>query len=266
MRIALVRLASLCISLVILSLVFTGLTEAEINAEAIVGLWLFDEGDGITIEDFSGNGHNGELQMNVTWSEEGRFGAALEFPGSGESFVLIPHADSLTLNTLTIMTWVKMEMVPDRYPVIVAKFSAGVRNYGVCINKNSETPYLQFHTGGEYKEFRASTKITDDNWHHIATTYDGEFVRFYMDGIREVETGFSGELDSSDGDLTFGGGVGTSPAKGLIDEVAIFNQALELDDIILLKDGGLQAEFGEAEGAISTEGKIATIWGMIKSQ
>jgi len=266
MKIALVRLVSLCISLIILGLVFADLTEAEIDAEAIVGLWLFDEGDGMIVEDFSGNGHNGELQMNVTWGEEGRFGDALEFPGSGESFVLIPHADSLTLNTLTIMAWVKMEMVPDRYPVIVAKFSASVRNYGVCINKDSETPYLQFHTGGEYKEFRASTKITDEKWHHVATTYDGEFVRFYVDGVREVEMGFSGDLDSSDGELTFGGGIGTSPAKGLIDEVAIFNQALELDDIILLKDSGLEAEFGEAKGAVSAEGKIAAIWGMIKSQ
>jgi len=254
------------VSCVSILLVFGFPICAEIEPGSLVGAWLFDEGDGIVVEDLSGNGNNGELQMNVTWSDEGRFNTALEFPGSGESFVLVPHADPLTLNTLTIMAWVKMEMVPDRYPVIVAKFSASVRNYGVCINKNSETPYLQFHSGGQYSEYRASTKITDEKWHHIATTYDGQFVRFYVDGVKEAETGFNGDLDSSDGPLTIGGGVGTSPAKGLIDEVAIFNQALELDDIVLLKDAGLELTFGGEGEAVSAAGKIATVWGMIKAQ
>ena len=258
------RLNSVHVSLIVLSLVFTGLADAKIDQETVVGLWLFDdEEQHDTTQDSSGNGHDGTIREGIEWTEKGKFGSALEFPGLDASYVSVTHEDSLSLATFTITAWVNMEMVVDRYPVIVAKFGA-VRNYGIAINKDSEVPYLQFHVGGNYNEFRGRTVVTDQQWHHIAASYDNEFVRFYVDGVPEFETPFSGEPDSNDALLTFGGGPGTSPARGLIDEVGLFNAALTVDEINMIMIDGLEKIFGGT--AVSGSGRLATTWARVKSR
>ncbi|MDE0555538.1 MAG: hypothetical protein OXI24_15055 [Candidatus Poribacteria bacterium] len=35
---------------------------AKIDPKTVVGIWLFDEGNGKVAEDLSGNGHDGELK------------------------------------------------------------------------------------------------------------------------------------------------------------------------------------------------------------
>ena len=57
------------------------------------------------------------------------------------------------------------------------------------------------------------------------------------------------------GDLSF---------NGLIDEVAVFNVALEEEDIQDIADKGLKAALGLA--AVYPAGKLPAIWAAIKSQ
>jgi hypothetical protein len=234
---------------------------AKIEPEAIVGMWLFDGPEGDIVEDVSGNGLDGNVREGIKWVEDGKFGSALEFPGLDPSYISITHGDSLSLTTFTIIAWINMEMVPDRYPVVVAKFGAN-RNYGIAIHKNSEAPYLQFHVGGQYNEFRTNTKVTDRQWHHVAATYDGKFVRFYVDGVPEVETAFDGAPDANDAPLTFGGGPGTSPARGIIDEVGLFSRGLTGDEINQLMADGLEKALGIS--AVDPLQKLATTWAKAK--
>lgn len=46
MKMKTARLASVCVSLIMVSLMFTGGNYAAINPETLVGMWLFDEGEG----------------------------------------------------------------------------------------------------------------------------------------------------------------------------------------------------------------------------
>lgn len=263
MRTILARLTLVVVSLTVLGPVFTCLSDDTIDPETVVGIWLFDnEEQHKTAEDSSGNGHDGEIRETIEWAK-GKFGNGLKFPGLDASYVDIPHEDSLSLDTFTITAWVNMEMVVDRYPVIIAKFGVS-RNYGIAINKNSEAPYLQFHTGGDFKEFRTNIKITDKQWHHVATTYDNEFVRFYIDGISVLEMAFSGAPDASVAPLTIGGGPGTSPAKGIIDEVGLFNEALTEDEINNIMTNGLEKALNMT--AVSGSGKLTTTWARTKAQ
>ena len=52
------RLTIICISFIIVSLMFAGQSYAEIDSESILGIWLLDEGSGDITEDASGNGHD----------------------------------------------------------------------------------------------------------------------------------------------------------------------------------------------------------------
>ena len=38
-----------------------------------------------------------------------------------------------------------------------------------------------------------SLKVADDAWHQYALTYDGQTVKFYVDGALEEETALGGE-------------------------------------------------------------------------
>ena len=56
------RITIVCLSLMVFGLLSTTLSEAEIDPNSIVGLWLFDEGKGNEAEDSSGNGYHGDIE------------------------------------------------------------------------------------------------------------------------------------------------------------------------------------------------------------
>ena len=58
-----------------------------------VGLWHFQTGAFETVKDSSGNGFHGELIGGVEWTDDGKFGRALRFDGSG--YVKIPKNPTL---------------------------------------------------------------------------------------------------------------------------------------------------------------------------
>ena len=66
---------------------------AKIVPESIVAAWLFDEGNGKTASDSTGNGHDGAIEAGPKWVK-GRFGKALEFDGT-DDWVSIPHSKNL---------------------------------------------------------------------------------------------------------------------------------------------------------------------------
>ncbi len=68
---------------ILIALALTGVVatslHAAVDADSVVGMWLFDEGSGDTAEDASGNGNDGIL-VGATW-EDGVRGSGVEFDG-----------------------------------------------------------------------------------------------------------------------------------------------------------------------------------------
>lgn len=54
---------------------------ADVLEDALVAVWLFDEDQGLTAKDASGNGHDGDIK-GAKWVQ-GEIGTALEFDGDG---------------------------------------------------------------------------------------------------------------------------------------------------------------------------------------
>ena len=50
-----------CFSIIVMSLALTIVSEAEVNLDTAVGIWLLDEGAGQIAKDSSANGNDGEL-------------------------------------------------------------------------------------------------------------------------------------------------------------------------------------------------------------
>lgn len=260
------RMSYSLISMVVLSAVGTlvGSSYAEIDHESIVGVWLFDEGRDDAAEDSSGNGHNGKILGNVKWTDS-KFGKALEFPGVSGNFVSIPDEEDLNLVTWSITTWIKIEEVKGSECHVVIKEEPGnVRNYGIIVKPGFAYP--TFTSGpGVWKNIAGKTPVTDDEWRHIAATYDKTLERLYVDGVLDVQIGFTDIPDTTPGPLGIGSG-GTKgdvgPVIGVIDEVAVFNVALTEDDINDIMNSGLEMALGIT--AVSSAGKLALTWAKIK--
>ena len=67
------RLKRLCVSSMVLSLMFAGISFAEIDFGDCVGMWLFDEGTGKKVEDSSGTGNDASIEGGAKWVD-GKFG------------------------------------------------------------------------------------------------------------------------------------------------------------------------------------------------
>lgn len=68
------------LSALLMSVFTISVTDAKMDFENAVAIWLFDDGAGDEIEDISGNDNHGTIQGDSTWVD-GKFGGALEFDG-----------------------------------------------------------------------------------------------------------------------------------------------------------------------------------------
>jgi hypothetical protein len=248
----------------IIALIFTGQSSAQIGRNDIVGIWLFDEGTGQTVKDSSSNGHHGKILGNVKW-EKGRLDQALSFFGEKDNYVSIPYDKSFDLITWTVTAWVQMEKTGNWQAIVGKEEPATVRNYTIWVRGGTDVFDAHFSSGGP-NQWRLTdggkTMIADSKWHHVAGTYDKKALRMYVDGVLETEQAFSDTPDKMAGPLRIGlDSNNLYPAKGIIDEVGVFNVSLSLNGIEKIMTSGLKSTT-----AVFPSSKLTTTWGSIKNQ
>jgi len=89
---------------------------------------------------------------------------------------------------------------------------------------------------------------------------DVGFPKFRQNGKFDREIAAKGGLEEHKTPVLIGSRGGGQLFDGVIDEVAIFNVALSADDIKDLITGCRNLQ------AVSTKGKLTTVWGSIKTQ
>ena len=143
----------------------------------VVGVWLFDEGNGKIVRDASGNGHDGEIIGEVAWVD-GKFEKALKFDGG---HVLVPHDDVMNLRQWTMTAWIKVPKIVEPYQVILGKETWPNRNYTMWIRPGVMT--FGFTLPGGAQDLQVGSKVvTDDKWHFVAGVYDEKNLIPYVDG------------------------------------------------------------------------------------
>ncbi len=266
------KLALVCVGLVIISLVFTKGSYAEINPEDIAGIWLLNEGEGDTVEDTSGNENHGTMEGNIEWVE-GKFGKALEFDGEVGSIVKVPSSNIGTAEQLTVSVLVKPDeqtlgTYGDHKDIIRShKFGGGkwgFTTHGGFNNSNKIRFHIVWIEGGDRWWMNQDELVAvKDEWNYLtmildraegkATFYrNGQFIAEITStvGVKPVTTGFAIGSDHA------------GPFKGVVDEVAIFNTALDEENISLIATKGIEEFF--APSAVAFSGKLTTTWGEMK--
>ena len=260
--------AALCGSLILFVTVLAQPSQSRVDPDALIALWLLDEGTGAAVEDSSGNGNHGEFNGDPQWVD-GRSGMALEFDGDDRvDCGDIDAVDGFT--ALTAMAWCKWggdvdgltspaRVVSKQDPTKgdVGPFSLGA---GWAAHKLT----LWIHHGNWAGAGHSSTSIDDGEWHHVAGTYDGAFLRIYVDAVEENsnEIGAVAGGETPEGVAIASDASGREFWKGLIDEVAVFNVGLGADEIEDIMTNGL----AQVVTSVSATGKLATAWADLKTR
>ena len=174
-------------------------------------------------------------------------GKALHFDGrvGNYDYVNIPDDNSLDFtNGFTFETWVKFNQVSRTthsydWQAFFAKPSyAGA--YGMMLLTEG-SKYLRFyHSGLSVSETSYPwTTVAADTWYHVAVTYNGSFVRMYIDGVEVMSAARTGSIDVNSETLHLGASFGGNPPyplDGALDEIRFWNRALSINEIQQYKD------------------------------
>ena len=252
MKVVMANLILACVGLIVLSLMFAGIGNAEFDLKTVAGMWLFDEGKGDTAVDSSENGKDGELVNGPKWTKDGKFGAALEFDGN-ESKGHVVVGNLGLAGAVTLVLWAN--------PSDAADDDRLISNISGPTNPAFTTRFQ----GGAVEVWSSAWKpvipdFDDNKWGHYAFVFDGEGnVTGYYNGK---------EGDTVADSYTFTEiGIGANFLdqwgqyfSGQFDEIAFFSVALTADDIEILVTKGLKSAL-----AVYPASKLATTWANIKA-
>jgi PKD repeat protein len=208
------------------SSVVSGATTSAAPVTGLVAAYSFSEGGGSTVADVSGNGNNGTLTSGADWTTQGKFGNALVFNGSSGR-VDIPDTPSLRLSTaMTLEAWVSPTTASGRWCDIVYK---GNDNYYLTASSNrSGIPAGRVGVRRLY----GTSPLAANTWTHLAVTYDKATLRLYVNGVEASSVAYTGDIVTSANPLQIGGdGIYGQYFQGLIDEVRVYNRALNPSEI-----------------------------------
>ena len=254
-------LTAISVLLAVSHLFGSGFVDAAVDKNT-VAVWLFEEGTGRIVKDASGNGHDGKFKGSPKWVKA-KFGTGLELPGDAGGYVVVDSTKKLELETLSIEAWVKVEEGTGKWQGIVCKQQAGCtnRNYGIWVHVDKSTLHAQIGANGACAfSIDGTSVITDNRWHHLAFTYDGNRGRVYVDGKLETAAPNAESFQSND-PITIGvpNLDNANGLKGIIDEIRISNVARTEKEIQEAMDVGLAQILSVEPG-----GKLATRWGYLK--
>ena len=128
---------------------------------------------------------------------------------------------------MTLEAWVRPTSV-DGWRTVVLKETDGGLSYSMYANDaDANKPAGYVRIGSNEEKIRAKKRLSNNAWAHIAVTYDGTTLRFFLNG-EEVETRTeAGAIKASNGKLRIGGNqVWGEWFRGQMDDVRIYNVAV----------------------------------------
>jgi len=236
-----------------------------IDPKIIVGVWLLDEGKGAVAADSSGNGHDGAITGSPVWIN-GKYNKALQFSG-GNDLVTIPDDDALEFGTksFSVVTWFKFSSAQDWNRIVRGRNPGawGGGNTGWELQTQGSSINWSLDDTAKSNLQTTHTNVADGEWHHTAMIVNREkkTLLAYLDGGDEKSLNIANIVSiSSNTPPVIGGGL-----NGSIDDVAIFNSVITLDDVTNIMNNGLSAVLKDNLSVVASSDKVTTAWGKIKN-
>lgn len=222
----------------------------------LVAYWPLDT----NYDDATGNGYDAAAGSSVTLAP-GHTGQSAYFDGTDyQSYLYCANSSGINLDgAATISAWIKSSGAYDQWASIVTK---GLSAWRLIRNNTYNTVSFHFNVygGGEYQA-NGSTDVFDNEWHNVIAVYDGSEIRLYVDGKLDASAKAVAAVNTSGDPVYIGSRVSSTSSRnwiGSIDEVRIYDRALEDSELLWLYEGQPYVEFSGSPRAtdLAADGKI----------
>jgi hypothetical protein len=220
--------------------------------QGMISYWKFDANDA---RDYVSS-NNGILEGATP--TVGKVGQGMFFNGNVR--IMVPHNSNLNPNTgqITFEGWIN-HYGDGPHDVMITKRGSFSDNppesyqWNIYVQANNTFRIDLYLSPPGWYVASGSVTVPRNVWEHLATTYDGQDVKNYINGTLIETIHYPGTLDLRDthplymGTDTFG-----SYFKGSMDEVAIYNRALSQSELQAHYQNGLQGK-GYCEEATGSD-------------
>ena len=167
-------------------------------------------------------------------------GRALRLTGTQHQYVNVPTSTVLDVNTYTLSAWVRYTGIQNDQTLGRWEVLEKAGAYWMNVRTNGLVRVGGFYGGcanANWQFFDSTRALPVNRWKHVATTYDGTWLRVYINGRAAGAERVSGRTCVSGEPLAVG--AKNNPTKGLLeafwdgrlDEVRIYDRALTVTEI-----------------------------------
>ncbi len=209
------------------------------NEAGLVGYYKMNEGSGSSVTDYSPNSNNGTLTNGPEWKLSGCLGGskqALDFDGTNDNITFGYSAALVLTASVTVEAWVNISTTSQQC-FVAGKIIHGGSNYGYGMYINSgnlggdpgQITFIAGRSWSNWPSVRSSARLVTNKWYHIACTFDGRYLKIYINGKLDNTYDYgSTYLMNDSGDnfkIGYCGNLGVNYFSGKIDEVRVWNNA-----------------------------------------
>jgi len=246
-------------------LLFVGLltAQAAVKDDGLILYFSFDVENGGKIEDKTGGGHDAEIinKADITTGEK-KFGkGALEIRDANADVQVQPFKELNQYQDNSYLFWINFIAAHNgAWSQIIAKKTPGDRSPGIWICPNSLNIHWRFNPGNQGTQCAGpkgeGSLFELDKWYHVAGIKEDGTLTFYVDGEKIQSNGVPAKHDQGAHPLYIGK-TGYRAATFYIDELYLYDRALDADEVSGVMDGDLLP--------VEPQEKLTTTWGKLKT-
>jgi len=225
------------------SFLFSAQIPNYVPSNGLVGWWPFNG----NANDASGNGNNGTVNGAILIAD--RFAVANKAFGFNNLNDLISVTNctpTFNNNAQTLSVWFKFNSQYTSSSLAILKNGTPyVNGFDLFIDQNNGAYGLNNYLVGLLLGNGASVTFISNQselgqWANITTTYDGQSIKIYLNGILKGVSLFAGSINSPNNNIVIGQWDNLTPPNTFnrnIDDIGIWNRALTQQEITDLYQG-----------------------------
>ncbi len=208
---------------------YTATYTATAANTGLVAAWGFNESSGTTATDSSGNNNSATL-VNGPVRGTGKYGGGLSLDGIND-YLSVPNSSSLDISGtgLTLSAWLNPVQVSGDSIMLGKFWNTGMTSpfyqYGIELD-GGVTPHFYIGTSSGLRGAGMGAPLPLAQWSHLAITFDGSQVRFYVNGALVTSSPLIATITARGNGIRVGADATTQQFyKGMIDDVRVYSLA-----------------------------------------